>query len=77
MCLSQVSWDLVRAGFRWIYLDLVRLLSRGYRFDLLDVQLSSSAMVPILVHWSIKALARRLLDCLLQQGFPAPMTEAQ
>ena len=40
----------------------------GYRFDLSDLQVSSSAMVAALVRWSFGALARRLPDCLLQQG---------
>ena len=48
----------------------VRLRLGVYRFDPSDLQLSSSVMVATLVRWSYGALARRLPDCLLQQGLP-------
>ncbi len=48
----------------------VRLRSCGSRFDLSNLQLSSSAMVAAPVCWSFGALARRLPDCLLQQVVP-------
>ena len=48
----------------------VRLRSCGSRFDLSNLQLSSSAMVAALVCWSFGVLALRLSDCLLQQGLP-------
>ena len=35
-----------------------------------DLSFSSSATVAVLVRWSYGALARRLLDCLLQQVVP-------
>ena len=66
------SSDLVGTGLRWIYLDpvFVRLRLCDSRFDLSDLQLSSSAMVAALVCWSFGAFARRVPDCLLQQGLP-------
>ena len=72
VCLRRISWDSVGAGLRWIYLDpvFVHLRSCGSRFDLSNLQLSSSAMVAALVCWSFGALARRLPDCLPQQGLP-------
>ena len=48
----------------------VRLRSCGFRFDLFDLQLSSSAMVTALERWFFQALARRLPDRLLKQGLP-------
>ena len=72
VCLRRISWDSVGAGLRWISLDpvFVCLRSCGSRFDLSDLQLSSTAMVPALVCWSFGALVRQLPDCLLQQGLP-------
>ena len=72
VCLRRISWDSIGAGLRWISLDpvFVRLHSCGSRFDLSNLQLSSSAMVAALVCWSFGVLARRLPDCLLQQGLP-------
>ena len=72
VCLRRISWDSVGAGLRWISLDpvFVCLRSCGSRFDLSNLQLSSSAMVAAPVCWSFGALARRLPDCLLQQGLP-------
>ena len=59
-CLRRISRDSVGALLRLIYLDsvCVRLRSCGYRFDLSDLQLYSSAMVAALVRWSFEALAR-------------------
>ena len=48
----------------------VRLCSCVYRLDPFDLRFSSSAAVAVLVRWSYGALARRLPDCLLQQGLP-------
>ena len=72
MCLRRISGDLGGAGLRWISLDpvFVCLRSCGFKFDLSNLQLSSSAMVAALVCWSFGALARRLPDCILQQGLP-------
>ena len=72
VCLRRISRDSVGAGLRWICLDpvFVRLRLGVYRFDPSDLRLSSSAMVAALVRWSYGALARRLPDCLLQQGLP-------
>ena len=72
VCLRRILRDSVGAGLRWIYLDpvFVRLCLGVYRFDPSDLRLSSSAMVATLVRWSYGALARRLLDCLLQQDLP-------
>ena len=58
--LDRISWNSVGAGLQWIYLDptFVRLCWCGSRFDLFDLQLSSSAMVAALVRWSFGALAR-------------------
>ena len=72
VCLRRISWDSIGAGLPWTSLDLVfvRLRSCGSRFDLFNLQLSSSAMVAALVCWSFGVLARRLPDCLLQQGLP-------
>ena len=49
-----ITWESVGAGLRWIYLDpvFVRLRPCGSKFDLSDLQLSSSAMVAALVCWS-------------------------
>ena len=60
VCLRRISWDSVGAGLRWISLDpvFVCLRSCGSRFDLSNLQLSSSAMVAALVCWSFGALAR-------------------
>jgi hypothetical protein len=46
------------------------LCSCVYRLDHSDLRFSSSATVVVLVRWSYGALARRLPDCLLQQGLP-------
>ena len=65
MCLRRIYlW--------WICSDLVvvRLRSRVFGLDLSDLRYSSSAAVAVLVRWSYGALARRLPDCLLQQGLP-------
>lgn len=55
VCFCRISQDLVSAGLQWIYLDpiFVRLRSCGYRFDLSDLQLSSSAMIATLVPGSL------------------------
>ena len=60
VCLYQISWDSAGAGLRWIYLDpvFVRLRSCGSRFDLSNLQLSSSAMVAALVCWSFETFPR-------------------
>ena len=42
-------------------------VSIGY---LSDLRFSSSVVVVVLVRWSYGNLARRLPDCLLQQGLP-------
>ena len=70
VCLCRISWDSVGAGLRWIYLDpvFVHLRLFGFRFDLSNLQLSSSAMVAALVCWSFGVLARRFSDCLPQQN---------
>ena len=56
----------------WICSDLVvvRLRSSVFGLDFSDLRYSSSAAVAVLVRWSYGALARRLPDCLLQQGLP-------
>ena len=58
---------------RWICSDLVvvRLCSCVFRLDPSDLRFSSSAVVVVLLRWSYGALARRLPDCLLQQGLPS------
>ena len=70
VCLHRISRDSVGTGLRWICLDpiFVRFRLGVYRFDPSDLRLSSLAMVATLVRWSYGALARRLSDCLLQQG---------
>ena len=56
----------------WICSDLVvvRLRSCVFELDPSDLCYSSSAVVVVLMRWSYGALARRLPDCLLQQGLP-------
>ena len=55
----------------WICSDfvVVRLRSCVFRLDPFDLH-SSFAAVTVLVRWFYGALARRLPDCLLQQGLP-------
>ena len=65
MCLSRICpW--------WICSDLVvvRLCSCVFRLDPSNLRYSSSAAVAVMVRWSYGTLARRLPDCLLQQGVP-------
>ena len=71
-----MTWELIGQWFAriclwWICSDLfvVRLRSCVFRLDPFDLH-SSSAAVAVLVRWFYGALARRLLDCLLQQGLP-------
>ena len=56
----------------WICSDVVvvRLHSCVFGLDFPDLRYSSPAAVAVLVRWSYGALARRLPDCLLQQGLP-------
>ena len=67
---GRVEVCLRRIYLWWICSDLVvvRLRSRVFGLDLSDLRYSSS--VAVLVCWSYGALARRLLDCLLQQVVP-------
>ena len=55
---------------RQIFSDLVRfcVCSCGCRSGFSDLLLSSLAMVAALLRWSFRALARRLLVCVLQQS---------
>ena len=65
VCLRQIYlW--------WICSDLVgvRLRSCVFGMDPSDLRYFSSAAVAVLGCWSYGALARRLPDCLLQQGLP-------
>ena len=48
----------------------VRLCLCVYKLDPFNLHFSSSAMVAGLVRWSYVDVARRLPDCLLQQGLP-------
>jgi hypothetical protein len=72
VCLRRISWDSVDVCLRWIHVDLVfvRLCSCVYRLDPSDLHFSSLAADAVLMRWSYGALARRLPDCLLQQGLP-------
>ena len=69
---GRVEVCLQRIYPRWICSDLVvvRLCSCVFRLDPFDLRYSSSAAVAVLVRWFYGALARRLPDCLLQQGLP-------
>ena len=60
-----------RICLSWICSDLfvVRLRSCVFRLDTFDLP-SSSTAIAVLVHWFYGSLARRLLDCLLQQILP-------
>ena len=73
MCLRRISRDSVGVCLQWIRLDpvFIRLCSYVYNLDLSKLCFSSSATVAVLVRWSFGILARRLPDCLLQQGLPA------
>ncbi|XBI81958.1 hypothetical protein VPH35_090759 [Triticum aestivum] len=65
MCLQQIYlW--------WICSDLVvvHLRSCVFGLDPSDLRYFSSTAVAVLGCWSCGALARRLLDCLLQQVVP-------
>ena len=70
VCLWRILRDSVGGCVWWICLDLifVRLRSCVYKLDSSDLYFSSSATVAVLVRWSYGTLARRLSDCLLQQG---------
>ena len=68
---GRVELCLRRIYLWWICSDLfvVRLRSCVFRLDPFDLH-SSFAVVAVLVRWFYGALARRLSDCLLQQGLP-------
>ena len=51
-------------------LVFVRLRSCVKKLDVSDLCFSLSAAVAVLVRWSYGTVARRLPDCLLQQGSP-------
>ena len=72
VCLQWILRDSVGVCLRWIHVDLVfvRLCSCVYILDPSDLRFSSTATDVVLVRWSYGALARRLPDCLLQQGLP-------
>jgi hypothetical protein len=57
-CVRRIFSDLSGFGNRWC----------GFRSVSYDLQLSSLVMVAALVCWSFRALARRLLVCLLEQA---------
>ena len=74
---SSIIGERVEVCLRQIYpwricskLVIVRLRLCVFKFDPSDLRYSSTAAVAVLVRWSYGALARRLLDCLLQQVFP-------
>jgi hypothetical protein len=71
VCLWKILLELVGVCLWWIHLNpvFVRLHSCAYRQDSSDLCCSSSAKIDVLVCcWSYGALARRLPDCLQQQG---------
>ena len=69
---GRVEVCLRRIYLWWICSDIVvvRLRSCVFGLDFSDLRYSLSAAVAVLVRWSYGALARRLPDCLLQQGLP-------
>ena len=69
---GHVEVCLRRIYLWWICSNLivVRLHWCVFGLDPSDLRYSSSAAVVVLVRWSYRALARRLPDCLLQQGLP-------
>ena len=73
VCLWRISQDSLGGCLRWIRLDPIFIRHRlcVYKLDPSDLYFSSSATVAVQVHWSRGALARRLLDCLLQQVLPS------
>ena len=64
VCLRRIYPQWICSG-----LFVVRLCSCVFRLDPSDLH-SSSAAVAVLVRWFYGVLARRLPDCLLQQGLP-------
>ena len=68
---GRVELCLRRICLWWICSDLfvVRFRSCVFRLDPFDLHYSSAAVV-VLMRWFYGALARRLSDCLLQQGLP-------
>ena len=79
VCLWRISQDLIGVCLRWIHVDpiFIHLCSCVYRLDPSDVHISSSAVVAILVRWSMGLLHDDSPTVYYNKVCPALMREGQ